>query len=325
MPNEPIKGLNTPNTGDLPGAWGTAAVNPNFSAIGGMLGGVITISVSAATTVALTAGTGSITPGAGPFQQYNNMLRFTGSPIGTAIYQFSVPGTYVIDNQLVGTTYPLIIAPASGTGTQVGIPPGRKTRIAFDGTSVDFENAEFPGQALDLHGVTALPVWMRACTVTPYLIKDGSTYSSSVYPQLAAQLGSTFGGNGVTTFGVPDERNRMRLPVDTNGPGSFSNRVTSVSGINGSTMGAAGGDQLMQSHNHIATSTVTDPGHSHGAPVGNSNGFGLFASFVGNIGTVQTNSTTTGVTVATNIGTTGSGGSQNMPPTIVSFLPLIKT
>jgi hypothetical protein len=205
MPNEPIKGLITPNTGDLPGAWGTAAVNPNFTTVGAMLGRFTTISVSGATTVALSASTTALTPGAGPFQQSNRMVRFTGAQLGTATYGFSVPGDYIIDNQCTGTTFPLVLAPASGTGNSIGVPSGRKTQVFFDGTGMDFVSEPIPGTALDLHGVTALPVWMRACTVQPYLVKDGSIYSATTYPALAAILGSTFGSNGVTTFGVPDE------------------------------------------------------------------------------------------------------------------------
>ena len=33
------KALIVPNTGDLPGTWGSAAINPDLSAIDGMLGG----------------------------------------------------------------------------------------------------------------------------------------------------------------------------------------------------------------------------------------------------------------------------------------------
>mgnify|MGYP001581080030 FL=1 len=59
MPNEPLKGLNTPNTGDLVGAWGTAAVNPNMTVVGGYLGGVQTVSLTNA-NVSLSISTGMI-------------------------------------------------------------------------------------------------------------------------------------------------------------------------------------------------------------------------------------------------------------------------
>jgi hypothetical protein len=55
--SEPItvnKTLIVPNTGDLSGSWGTAALNPNFQLIDAMFGGVTSISLSGATTILLT-------------------------------------------------------------------------------------------------------------------------------------------------------------------------------------------------------------------------------------------------------------------------------
>src|ERR1700722_5561670 len=266
-PNTVNRQLVVPLTGDLVGAWGTSALNPNFSQLDGILGGAATISLSSATTFALTIGTGSITPSGGPNQSSNALLKFTGTLTGNAVIQFSQPGFYIVHNACTVGAFYVQLAPSAGTGSTIGAPPGKKQHVFFDGTSMDYVNMPDPGAAHDLHGATALPPWMTACSVLPYLIKDGSTYSSSVYPQLAAQLGSTFGGNGITTFGVPDERNRARIGLDTNGPGTFSNRLTTAAcGFNGQVMGAAGGDQNLASHVH----TTTDPGHSHPVHYGGS-------------------------------------------------------
>ena len=205
-PNTVNRQLVVPLTGDLVGAWGTSALNPNFSQLDGILGGAATISLSSATTFALTIGTGSITPSGGPNQSSNALLKFTGTLTGNAVIQFSQPGFYIVHNACTVGAFYVQLAPSAGTGSTIGAPPGKKQHVFFDGTSMDYVNMPDPGAAHDLHGATALPPWMTACSVLPYLIKDGSTYSSSVYPQLAAQLGSTFGGNGITTFGVPDER-----------------------------------------------------------------------------------------------------------------------
>jgi microcystin-dependent protein len=324
-PTTPNVGLIAPNTGDLVGSWGTTALNVNWLAIDGMRGGVTTISLSSATTITLTAPSGSITPSAGPTQQQNFMLRLTGTQTGNAVMLFSVPGPYIIDNQCLGTTAYLQLVPAAGTGTYIGVPQGKKSHVCFDGTNVDFVNPADPGTAYDLHGAIALPLWMQACKVSPYLTKDGTVYNISQYPALAQALGSTFGGNGVTTFGVPDERSRMRLAWDNTGT---ANRVTSAgSGISGITMGAAGGDQLMQSHLHSATGT--DSGHTHpqqGNTMVNTAG-GLYAGGGANQGNANSGGTTqTGnANISVSVATTGSGGGQNMPPTIVSFLALIKT
>lgn len=316
------KALIVPNTGDLVGAWGTSALNPDFVAIDGMLGGFAILSLSSATTIALTAPSGSITPSAGPTQQQNALLKFTGTLTGNAVIQFTLPGFYIIDNRCTVGAFSVQLAPSAGTGTVIGAPPGRKAHIFFDGTNVDYVDTPEVGSALDLHGATAMPPWMAACSVLPYLIKDGATYSSSVYPTLAAVLGSTFGGNGITTFAVPDERNRARVGLDTNGPGSFSGRITTtVCGINGQVMGASGGDQNMPTHTH----TAADIGHQHDLNISQQNVYQNGGSVVAFEGHSLANATSAIGTAIIVVQNAGSGVGANVQPTIVSFLPLIKT
>jgi microcystin-dependent protein len=319
---EPVtaqKTLIVPNTGDLSGAWGTSALNPNFQTVDALFGGVTTITLSVTTTLLLSVpATTGIWPGS-LSQSVNSLIKFTGAQTGSAVIQFTLPGYYIVHNQCTGTTF-VQLAPSVGVGNRIGAPPGQKIHVFYDGTDMDYVNMPTPGSALDLHtNTTTLPPWMTACTVAPYLIKNGAIYTASVYPALAQLLGSTYGGNGITTFGVPDELSRVRLPVDTGATG----RVTSLSGINGSTLGASGGSQLMQSHNH--TATVTDPGHVHFIPTNNPSSVAslIAGSNAASVGGTNSNSAVTGITVGVN--GTGSGTSQNMPPAIVDFLPLVKT
>lgn len=323
---EPIttqKSFIIPNTSDLPGAWGTSALNPNFQTIDALFGGVTTITLSSATTILLTVpATSGVWPG-GLSQSVNALIRFTGAQSASATIQFTLPGFYIIDNQCTGG-FSTRLQPANLTGNCVGAINGKKHQVFYDGVHMDYVDMADPGTAYDLHtNTTTLPPWMTACTVQPYLLKNGATYSSSIYPALSQLLGSTYGGNGITTFGVPDEMARFRLAVDASGAA----RVTSLSGINGSTFGAAGGNQLMQSHSHA--NTLTDPTHTHA-------GSGAFGGQLGGnfIAVIQGNSfntlaagsivnASTGITITN--ATTGSGSSQNMPPAVVSFLPLIKT
>lgn len=308
------------NTGDLPGAWATAALNPNFQMIDTLFGGVTTISLSGATTLALTVpATTGIWPGGNPSQSSNSLIVFTGAQTGAAVIQFTLPGYYIVHNKCTGTTS-IQLSP-TGAGNKIGAPQGQKIHVFFDGTDMDYVNQPTPGSALDLHGWTALPPWMNVCTVLPYLIKDGTAYSTSTYPALFAALGSTFGGNGITTFGLPDERARARLALDTLVAGATSARITfAIAGFTGSLMGAVGGDQRMQTHTH----GITDPGHNHPFTAINglnnvgSNGFG------GGSNGIQTMSITNATTNIT-INASGTGSSQNIQPSIVSFLPLIKT
>lgn len=320
-PVTPNRSLIAPNTGDLPGAWGTSALNPNWQTLDAMFGGTTTISLAGATTILLTVpATTGVWPGS-LSQSVNSIIYFTGAQTGNAVIQFTLPGFYIVHNQCTGTSY-VQLAPSAGLGNKIGAPPGKKCHVFFDGTNMDYVNMPDPGTAYDLHtNTTSLPPWMLACTVAPYLIKDGTVYTSSVYPALAQLLGSTFGGNGITTFGVPDERNRFRLPVAS---GTDPSRVTqAISGVNGTTFGATGGDQRLQSHTH----TATDGGHTHGGGTSGLN-FNGNASGYPSVGAdiVHGTSGTTAIgTASITNSATGSGSSQNMPPTIVSFLPLVKT
>jgi microcystin-dependent protein len=143
------------------------------------------------------------------------------------------------------------------------------------------------------------------------------------YTALGNLLGSTFGGNGITTFGVPDLRARYRIPLDNQGAQGAAGRVTAaVSGINGTTIGAAGGSQALQAHTH----SVNDPtGHDHAATQGTfANGGGtLFNALInGPAGSGQT-----GTTFLNNLtaATTGAGNSGAIPPGLVFGMSFIKT
>lgn len=81
-------------------------------------------------------------------------------------------------------------------------------------------------------------------------------------------------------------------------------------------------DAIVVSHTHTATSTVTDPGHSHTANVGNSNAAqDRFGRYTNAAGTLSTNSATTGITVATTVASSGSSGTNaNLPPYITVYM-----
>ena len=58
-----------------------------------------------------------------------------------------------------------------------------------------------------------------AGNITPagYLYCNGATLSPSAYPELFKVIGTLFGGNGLTTFSLPDFRNRWMRGADTAG------------------------------------------------------------------------------------------------------------
>lgn len=101
---------------------------------------------------------------------------------------------------------------------------------------------------------------MPAGTIIPYagasapngwILAYGQAVSRTTYSALFAAIGTTYGvGDGSTTFNLPDLRGRAIAGKDNMG-GVAANRVTAVvSGITGTTLGAAGGDQNMMQHSH---------------------------------------------------------------------------
>lgn len=307
-------GFIVPNTGDLPGAWGTAALNVNWQSVDGYFGGTQQLTLSGATTVTLTTNGASFTPGAGPNQTSNAAIVISGSPTGTATINFTVPGVYRVLNNMGFSTFPVKL---TGGGNVVCAPPGEFRRFYFDGTNFSWMDMPHMGSYMNLC-VSTSPVWMTACTTPPWLPCLGGVFNQSQFPFLATLLGSTWGGNGVTTFGVPDSQSRVFLMLDVNGV----NRVTSGgSGISGNALTATGGNELLQSHSHA--NTLTDPGHVHSGQVVQGSGTGVPVNSLGGVLLPNTGTAVTGITI--NNVAAGSGLSQNMPPAFVGGITFIKT
>lgn len=79
-----------------------------------------------------------------------------------------------------------------------------------------------------------------------FVLPFGQAISRTTYAALFNLTGTTFGvGNGTTTFNLPDLRGRTVIGLDNMG-GSAASRVTTAgSGINGASIGSAGGAQTV--------------------------------------------------------------------------------
>lgn len=147
-----------------------------------------------------------------------------------------------------------------------------------------------------------------------FLLCYGQAVSRASYTALFDAIGTTYGaGNGTTTFNLPDLRGRVVAGRDNMG-GTAAGRLTGTSGVNGTTLGAVGGDQRMQQHNH----TISDPGHAHSfqRPLRQSDADrGSDPSFysIDNDEFATTGTGYTGIVIQN----TGSGASQNVQPTII--------
>lgn len=308
--------LEEPANGDLVGSWDTA-VNGNMSAIDLALGKAQSIGLAAGSVTLSTAQTRSA------------VLIFTGALAGNVAVTIpglsTSPGTvvsgrfYTVQNQCSNSSAFFVTLQTTVAGSQaIGLPPMEATDVYLEGTggvnvgSIKFRNLGRVGTFWDYNG-SSVPNWVSACTIPPYLLCDGSAFSSAVYPALAVVVNGT---------NVPDARGRARFSLN-----GGTGRVTAgISGINGNTLNSAGGDESMQSHNH----GVTDPGHHH------TPGGGVATTFITNnsstltfsagntggpLGQIGlTSSDATGITINSN----GSGGSQNMPPAYIGGITMIR-
>ena len=309
---EPVtvnRALIVPNTGDLAGTWGSAAINPDMVAIDGMLGGFTTISLTnAPVTLSVPAGF-TATPSAGPTQSQNAILTFTGTLTGNCTITFPMPGFYIVENLCVVGAYYVALA-SSSPGEIVCAPPGEATHVYCNGIDVKYVDLGRVGSYLDL-AATAVPAWISNCTVPPYLNCDGSTFSAVTYPALGAYL------EGTT---LPDLRGRSRAALNQ-GTGRIT---TAGSGVDGNTLLSAGGAQnetIGQTNLPNYNLSVTDPGHAHTVSLisnlsGTPSGGGTQSG-----GSTSTSTSTTGISVALN---GGGNPLTTLPPVTISGLTLIR-
>lgn len=160
-----------------------------------------------------------------------------------------------------------------------------------------YGNGFQPGDYLDtINPSVSRPGW---------LARDGSSYSTTTYAALFAEIGYTYGGSG-STFNVPNDTGLFMVGVN----GTF-------------TLGSSGGSTTISvaqlpSHSHAntatasssasssASSTVSDPQHSHaGAPVdgGPTTGGGAGPATLIWTGPQNTGASPTGISVSTSVST----------------------
>ena len=175
-----------------------------------------------------------------------------------------------------------------------------------------------PSLVTYVHPAGTVEMFAGSTAPSGWLLCYGQAVSRTTYSALFTAISTAFGvGDGSTTFNLPDLRGRAVFGVDNMG-GSAANRITvGVSGVAGTTLGAVGGSEAMQTHTH----GVTDPAHTHA--LGNYNN--TYAGGGGPVNvTAQTGYSATGTSQATGssvtgvtINNAGSGSSQNVPPAIM--------
>ena len=303
------RGLVIPNTGSSPGSWGPI-INGDFAILDTIVGGIASISTNGGPTTLspaqLACGTISIT---GNMNQYANIIF----P--------AVQGWWSIEN-LTTNGFPVFIQSVGGA-QQICMPPGEITDIQIGSSGVKYRNLGRVGSYLDL-ATASVPQWIANCTIPPYLLCDGSSFSATTYPQLVALIGTNI---------TPDLRGRSRAMLNLS-----TNRITgAVTGINGDALFAAGGVQTstlvtanLPQHTHSGTTGVDSPDHGHNVAGGGSNGVTYSPGAGAYVGFAPSTALSAGANVRhahafTTDGGTGSNTAFSiMQPTTISGITLIR-
>jgi microcystin-dependent protein len=162
--------------------------------------------------------------------------------------------------------------------------------LNIDGAVVNLTGAS-TGQALvysasgtvfnptTINPVGTVVMYCGSTAPSGWLICDGTVYNISSYPTLGALLGSKYGGNGTTTFGVPNFNGRVPVAMNaatTTPPTTLASATNTYNHSHTATYGTDGiGVGLAHTHNsagasgHFHNTTADKGNHSHGGTTGN--------------------------------------------------------
>jgi microcystin-dependent protein len=237
MPSTPTprNRLALQGTGDNVGSWGTVLNAQVFGLLDEALDGVTTLTVT--DNVSLSSQNYATD------QARRRVIKLIGTP--SASFTITLPSVekfYLVHN----TTSRAHTVKAGGTG--VAVPASSMAVVYCDGTNTFAPSVGLTapvGAVMDYAGATPPLGWLFAF---------GQAVSRTTYTSLFQAIGTVYGaGDGSTTFNIPDCRGRARIGLDNMG-GTSANRSSAVIG---STLGAFGGNQLLQAHTHANTASAT--------------------------------------------------------------------
>lgn len=213
---------------------------------------------------------------------------------------------------------------ADGNGNvQIFVPPDNVYRVTLHDASDNPVWGPIDGVVATTSPTAGAPgttvptgagfVWYGGAAPSGYLLCDGSAVNRGTFAALFTAIGTTYGtGDGITTFNLPDLRQRFPLGKAASGTGS----------VQGSTGGAIDHTHTGPSHTHGVLVTRDGWGNTFNVPevsnrmrTGNSAGTGSDANGY-QAANDQTFTTDTG-------GSTGLTGTANPPYQVVNYI--IKT
>ncbi len=304
--NSVNRGYILQTAGENAGTWGLSpGLNAALQTIDANLGGVTTVSLSSSNVTLSST------------QYANGTIILSGALSANVLVVFpAIQAWYTVFNQTTGSFTATLAS--QGATEAIAIEQGAIADILINGTQVKFRNLPPVGTYLDLID-SSVPAWITSCTIPPYLLCDGSTFSAVTYPYLNSKLGGTT---------LPDFRGRSRFYLD----GGTGRITTAGSGIDGATRLSAGGAQnvvIAAANLPQLTVSITDPGHTHTNPDGqggfvNNAGGGLNPPTGGPYGVnTNTKSSTTGITATANTSSANTA-TNKMPPACIGGLTLIR-
>ena len=155
--------------------------------------------------------------------QTGNYLPSTWNGINPFGYSSSTPANYIYS---ISSNSSLLTV---STNVPIAAQPIIQNLLPVTSVSGNtiYSSVPVPG-ALSIMPSGTILAWPGTTAPAGFLICDGSVYSTSSYPNLAPILGSTFGGDGITTFAVPDLRGRTIVGLNTIPTNDGSDRIWST-------------------------------------------------------------------------------------------------
>jgi microcystin-dependent protein len=282
-------------------------------------------------THAVTGGTLDLSVGTlpplGPSPVAGGTQAFTGVLASTETVTFpSIAGRWTVFNNTTGN-FSLLLK-TSGMGTPIQIPQGKFVDVICDGTTLYRQDRDWVGRTYFYAG---------SVNQIGGLEMNGASLLRSDYPDLFAQISTTYGAADGTHFTLPNLYDTARFIRSRSAAVALASTQANQNAAHTHTVtGAPGNGSLSTdsqgSHSH--TANVSDPQHHHAqtnaGTSGNTGGGGPFGN---NFNSTNTNDAPTGISVSIvaagahshnvtgipgvgTLGTASSGGTEARPESI---------